>query len=93
MHDIVASVQRVTSIMADIVEASSEQTAGIARVNGAIAQMDRDTQQNAQLVQDTASVAQSMQEQADTLAGVVSVFTIDAAAPKRAGRTPLRLPA
>ena len=77
MHEIVASVQRVTAIMADIVEASSQQTAGIAQVNHAIAQMDRDTAQNAQLVQETASVAQSMQEQAENLASVVSLFTLN----------------
>ncbi len=77
MDEIVASVQRVTDIMADIVDASGQQTSGIAQVNAAIAQMDRDTVQNAALVQETAAAAQSMQDQAGSLAGVVSLFTLD----------------
>jgi methyl-accepting chemotaxis protein len=99
MGEIVASVERVTAIMAEIVGASAEQTAGIAQVNDAIAQMDRDTGENALMVQETAAVAQSMQEQADSLASVVRLFTLEPAlgrpaAPLRAARpTPLRLSA
>ena len=76
MTEIVASVQRVTDIMADIVDASGQQTAGIEQVNAAIARMDSDTVQNAALVQQTASAAQSMQDQASSLANVVSLFTL-----------------
>ena len=78
MDDIVASVQRVTDIMAEIVDVSGQQTAGIEQVNAAIAQMDEDTEQNAALVQQTAAAAQSMQDQAGDLAQVVSLFTLGA---------------
>jgi methyl-accepting chemotaxis protein len=52
MDEIVASVKRVTGIMAEIAAASQEQTAGIEQVNQAITQMDQATQQNAALVEE-----------------------------------------
>ncbi|PWF48743.1 methyl-accepting chemotaxis protein, partial [Massilia glaciei] len=85
MGEIVASVRRVTDIMAEIADASRQQTAGIEQVNSAIAQMDRDTEQNASLVEQTAAAASSLHEQAGALAEVVSVFTLDGAARPRPG--------
>jgi methyl-accepting chemotaxis protein len=77
MDEVVASVKRVTGIMGEITDASSEQSAGIEQVNQAIAQMDTVTQQNAALVEQAAAAAESLQEQAGNLARVVSVFKID----------------
>ena len=76
MDEIVSSVRRVTDIMAAIAEASNAQTAGIERINDAIAQMDEDTQRNAGLVEETADLAAALREQAASLAAVVSVFTL-----------------
>ncbi|VXB24680.1 methyl-accepting chemotaxis protein [Massilia sp. 9I] len=89
MKDIVSSVGRVTDIMAEISRASAEQSAGIGQVNQAIGQMDEATRQNAALVQQATSAAASLEEEAERLAGVVSVFRLgaanDAAAPARLG--------
>ena len=74
MDGIVESVRRVTDIMGEISMASQEQTAGIEQINQAIAQMDEVTQQNAALVEQAAAAAESLQDQAATLAQVVSVF-------------------
>jgi methyl-accepting chemotaxis protein len=79
MGQVVSSIQRVTDIMAEITSASQEQTGGIEQVNGAIAQMDQVTQQNAALVEEAAAAAASMQEQAGKLAEVVSVFRLERA--------------
>ncbi|NHZ95156.1 methyl-accepting chemotaxis protein [Massilia sp. CCM 8734] len=76
MAEIVASITRVTVIMSGIASASMEQTAGIEQVNMAISQMDEVTQQNAALVEEAAAAAGAMQEQAATLAQVVSVFKL-----------------
>jgi methyl-accepting chemotaxis protein len=76
MDEIVTSVRRVTDIMAAIAEASSAQTAGIEHINDAIAQMDKDTQSNAGLVDETAGLATALRDQAASLAAVVSVFTL-----------------
>jgi methyl-accepting chemotaxis protein-1 (serine sensor receptor) len=78
MGEVVASVRRVTDIMAEISAASLEQSSGIAQVNQAIAQMDNVTQQNAALVEEAAAAAGSLQDQAGHLSQVVGVFRIDA---------------
>jgi methyl-accepting chemotaxis protein len=77
MDDIVDSVQRVNSIMAEITMASQEQSAGIEQVNKAIGEMELTTQQNAALVEAAASSAVSLQEQADNLAHVVAIFRLE----------------
>jgi methyl-accepting chemotaxis protein len=76
MAEIVDSIVRVTDIMSEIASASAEQTVGIEQVNSAIAQMDEVTQQNAALVEEAAAAAGAMQEQAATLAEVVSIFKL-----------------
>jgi hypothetical protein len=64
------------SIMREITAASQEQSAGIGQVNQAITQMDEVTQQNAALVEQAATAAKSMQEQAGKLARLVSAFKL-----------------
>jgi len=85
MGEIVASVQRVTDIMAEISAASQEQSAGIEQVNQTIVQMDETTQQNAALVEEATAAARSMEEQAHALAESVAVFKLHgtASAPVR----------
>src|SRR5450830_1004307 len=78
MQEVVDSVKRVTDIVGEISSASQEQTTGIEQINHAITQMDQVTQQNAALVEEAAAAAASMQTQADSLAQLVSVFTISA---------------
>jgi len=79
MGEIVASVQRVTDIMAEISAASQEQASGIDQVNQTITQMDETTQQNAALVEEASAAARAMEEQAAGLAQTVSVFQLEAA--------------
>jgi methyl-accepting chemotaxis protein len=76
MKEIVESVSRVTDIMAEISAASQEQNAGIEQVNVAIVQMDQTTQQNAALVEQASAAAQSLQQEAATLARTVGAFRI-----------------
>jgi methyl-accepting chemotaxis protein-1 (serine sensor receptor) len=79
MDEVVASVKRVTDVMGEITAASQEQSSGIEEVNRAITQMDETTQQNAALVEQAAAAAQSLQDQAQRLTQVVSVFKLDGA--------------
>jgi methyl-accepting chemotaxis protein len=79
MEEVVASVQRVTDIMADISSAGDEQSAGIEQINQAVSEMDTVTQQNAALVEEAAAAAEAMQNQAASLERVVSVFRLDGA--------------
>ncbi|HLT99166.1 MAG TPA: methyl-accepting chemotaxis protein [Burkholderiaceae bacterium] len=76
MRELFESVGRVTQIMHDISHASEEQAGGIDQVNTAVMQMDTVTQQNAALVEEAASAAESLREQASRLAQAVSVFRL-----------------
>ena len=77
LRDIVASVKKVTDIVAEIAAASAEQSAGVDQVNLAIAQIDQVTQENAALVEEAAAAAKSMQDQAHSLSDQVAFFTVD----------------
>jgi methyl-accepting chemotaxis protein len=78
MKELVKSVQHVTEIMHEITEASQEQSAGISEVNQAMIEMDNVTQQNSALVGQAAADAQRLQDQAAEVAGVVSIFRMEA---------------
>ncbi|TDP61603.1 HAMP domain-containing protein [Roseateles toxinivorans] len=76
MEEIVSSVKRVTDPIGEIASAATEQRDGIAQVNVAVSNLDQMTQQNAALVEQSAAAAQSLREQAQRLAEVVSVFKV-----------------
>lgn len=76
MTDIVEQAQRVASLIAEISTATAEQTDGIAQVGEAVAHLDRSTQQNAALVEQSAAAAQTLKQQAAQLAETVSVFRL-----------------
>lgn len=76
MTDIVAQVQRVAELIAEISATAIEQTSGIAKVSDAINHLDHSTQQNAALVEQSAAAADSLRQQATHLAEVVSIFKL-----------------
>ncbi len=76
MTEVVASVKRVTDIMAEISAASAEQSAGIDQVSKTVMQLDEGTQQNAALVEEASAAAKSMEDQAAELARAVAVFRL-----------------
>jgi len=77
MTEIVASIERVTSIMSEISDASSEQESGIHEINNAIGDMDSVTQQNAALVEEAAAMAEAMHKEANKMTQLVSFFKVD----------------
>jgi methyl-accepting chemotaxis protein len=81
MTEIVASVQRVADIIGEITAASAEQSGGIEQVNTAVMELDRMTQQNAALVEQSAAASESLKHQAVVLAGTVSAFRCGEDAP------------
>jgi methyl-accepting chemotaxis protein len=95
IQKVMVSVRQVSDIMSEIAAASEEQSAGIEQINQAVVQMDEVTQQNAALVEESAAAAQSLQEQAATLARTVSIFVLDQQerAPAAAASTALARPA
>ncbi|MEY2666235.1 MAG: hypothetical protein RLZZ384_406, partial [Pseudomonadota bacterium] len=76
MEEIVQAIENVTTIMSQISSASTEQTMGIEQVNSAIGQMDDVTQQNAALVEEAAAAAETLEDQAQSLANTVKYFEL-----------------
>ena len=76
MADIVNAVTRVTDIMGEIASASDEQSKGIDQVGTAVTEMDRVTQQNASLVEESATAAAALEDQASRLTQAVAVFRV-----------------
>jgi len=76
MEDIVTQVRRVSDLIAEISTATTEQSGGLGQVGDAVSQLDRVTQQNAALVEQSASAAESLKQQAARLVDAVSAFKI-----------------
>jgi methyl-accepting chemotaxis protein len=92
MDEVVGAIRHVTDIMAEISSASVEQSGGVSQVVQAITTLDDNTQQNAALVEEMASAATALNEQAHDLVQAVAVFRLahDSGAAPRAPRR--RLP-
>ena len=78
MREIVEAVTRVSDIMSEITAATVEQSSGIDQINLAVAQMDAVTQQNAQLVQQAAESASSLELLATEVNQALAVFQVNA---------------
>jgi methyl-accepting chemotaxis protein len=80
MEEIVASVKKVSDLIAEIAAAGQEQSSGIEQVNTAVTQMDQVVQQNASLVEEATAATESMKQQAGSLLRMVSRFKLSAQA-------------
>ena len=74
MQDIVGASQRVSELLGAVATGAREQSQGIGQVGEAVVELDRVTQQNAALVEQTAHAAADMRELARTLAEEVARF-------------------
>jgi methyl-accepting chemotaxis protein len=81
MDEVVGSVRKVSGIIAEISGASAEQARGIAAIGVTIAEMDGATRENAAMVEEAASAAMALKDQADQLAQAVDVFRLETGAP------------
>jgi methyl-accepting chemotaxis protein len=76
MEQIIRSVTQVNAIMRDVAAATDEQRRGITEVSHAVSQLDQVTQQNAALVEESASAAGSLGSQAEELKRTVARFQL-----------------
>ena len=74
MGRIVEQVRSVDTMIGEISSASAEQAVGIRQVGEAVSQLDQMTQQNAALVEQSSAAAGSLEQQAASLAQIVSTF-------------------
>jgi len=86
MQEIVGSVQKVGTLVAEIASASQEQSQGIAQGTTAVTQMDQVVQQNAALVEEASAATESMKEQSAALLR----GNVTRRPPARAGTAPPR---
>ncbi|SFE90834.1 methyl-accepting chemotaxis protein [Paracidovorax wautersii] len=77
MGEIVRDIQQVTQIIGEINATMNEQSSGIGQINQAVAEMDRATQQNAALVEESTAASAVLNDQAHNLARIVSTFKLD----------------
>jgi methyl-accepting chemotaxis protein len=73
----VAGVKKVGDIVAQIADASVEQSAGIGQVNQAVAQMDEITQQNAALAEEASAASVSMSDLSTNMVEMLAFFKTD----------------
>lgn len=77
LDGIVNEVKKVAAIVAEIADASEEQSVGIDEVSSAIVEMEDLTQQNAALVEEAAAASESLSDQAQNLKQLVDYFKLD----------------
>ncbi len=75
---IVAASQRVDQLLGEVATGAHEQSLGVGQIGQAVQELDRMTQQNAALVEQTAAAASAMKDQAHTLAEEVARFKVPA---------------
>jgi methyl-accepting chemotaxis protein len=76
LNKIIASVKAVDQLITEISAAGDEQKRGIDQINIAVAELDTMTQQNAALVEETASASEEMSNQSQELIGMMEKFRI-----------------
>ena len=78
MQELVVNARRMNDLLAEISTAASEQSSGVSQVGAAVNELDRMTQQNAALVEETAAAASALKDQAIGLANEVDRFKLPA---------------
>ena len=79
LHEIVASVKRVTDIVSEIAAASQEQATGVEQVAKAMTQMDQVTQNNSAQTEELSSSAEELSATAEQLQSLTGRFQLDGA--------------
>jgi methyl-accepting chemotaxis protein len=74
MQEVVTNAKKVSVFIEEITRATSEQSISINEVTQAVTQLDRMTQQNAALVEQSLASSNSLRDQATQLNGVVGLF-------------------
>ena len=76
LAEIVPSIKRTSDLVQEIAASSTEQSSGVGQITGAMAQMNKVTQQNASSSEELAATAEEMSGQSATLQDLMSFFTV-----------------
>jgi methyl-accepting chemotaxis protein len=86
LERIMAQVSEINAAVADIAAGAKEQSTGLEAINAAINQMDRATQQNAAMVEQSTAAGRALTQESVELSGLIGQFTLgraESAAPSR----------
>ena len=78
IEEIVSSSQRVNQLLGEVATGAREQSLGIGQIGQAVQELDKMTQQNAALVEESAASAAAMKELAEALVAEVARFRMPA---------------
>ncbi len=76
MNDIVESIRQLSEMVAHIAQASQGQASGLSEINSHITLLDRSTQQDAALVEQSAAAAESLRSQAQRVNALMGRFEV-----------------
>jgi len=77
LQEMVPSIQKTSDLVQEIAAASSEQSAGVEQINGAMEQLNQITQQNASASEELAATSEEMSSQAEQLQQAMAFFRIN----------------
>jgi methyl-accepting chemotaxis protein len=81
---IVAQVEQINDLVAEIASSAREQATGLAEINTAVNQMDQVTQQNAAMVEETTAASRALAREASELERLIARFRVEAGAVRAA---------
>lgn len=85
LETILRGIQDMAKNVSEIAVSSQEQSNGISEINVAVEQLDRSTQQNAAMFEETTAASQSLTDEAGKLAQLVAGFRVGEAARRAPG--------
>jgi methyl-accepting chemotaxis protein len=76
MTEVVNNAKQINSLLGGIATSAREQASGVEQVGQSIQDLDRSTQQNAALVEETTSAAAALRHQAELLQQEIANFRV-----------------
>ena len=77
LTEMVPTIRKTSDLVQEIASASSEQSTGVAQINGAMGQLNQATQQNASASEELAATAEELGSQAEQLQQTMTFFQLD----------------
>ena len=85
LTEMVPTIRKTSGLVQEIASASSEQSSGVAQINGAMSQLNQATQQNASASEELAATAEELGAQAEQLQQTMTFFQLGDSARSSAG--------
>ena len=78
LERIMAQVNEINTVIAEIAQGAQEQATGLVQVNTAINHMDQTTQQNAAMVEQSTAASHTLSQEASSLTSLIAQFKLSA---------------